>query len=273
MLLKILQILGGLIAIALLILAILQLKYTSDVDKIWHSLASKPATTTFTKDTITPLPAPVQRYFLHAIAPGTPLANSVELQMQGSFKLGQKWLPMQASEILSSKGLVWKARVGEGLFQFFGSDYYANGTGSVHFTLWGLIPVANAQSPDINRAAIGRLAGELVWLPTALLPQQGVTWKAIDNNTIQASLKIDNEPVTLTLVIDNQGRLLKVSFPRWGNQTADGHYAYIPFGGEMQAERTFAGLTIPSQMGMGWWFGSDNYTEFFRATIEQAQLG
>ncbi len=66
--------------------------------------------------------------------------------------------------------------------------------------------------------------------------------------------------------------LLKISFPRWGEHTDDGSFTYIPFGGEFQAERTFAGFTIPSQMSLGWWFGTDRYSEFFRATIEQAEF-
>jgi len=109
-------------------------------------------------------------------------------------------------------------------------------------------------------------------LPSALLPQQGVTWKAINDNTIQTSLIIDGEPVTLTLVIDSNGRILNLSLPRWGDQTADGSYGYTSFGGEVQKEQRFDGFTIPSQMSVGWGFGSTNYVEFFKATIEQAKF-
>lgn len=153
-----------------------------------------------------------------------------------------------------------------------GADYYANKSGRMRFSLWGLIGLVNAHSPDIARSSLGRLAGELVLLPSALLPQHGVTWKAIDEKTIEASLNIDGEPVTLTLVIDTDGKLLKLSLPRWGNQTEDGSYTYIPFGGEYQEERTFRGFTIPSQISAGWWFGTDRYLEFFRATITQAEF-
>lgn len=135
-----------------------------------------------------------------------------------------------------------------------------------------LIPLVNAHSSDITRSSIGRLAGELVLLPSALLPQHGVTWKAIDQRTIQASLKIDDEPVTLTMVLNPGGKLLKLTLPRWGNQTEDGSYTYIPFGGEYQEERTFGGFTIPYQINAGWWFGTDHYLEFFRATVEEAEF-
>ena len=274
MIVEILLSVGALLAIALLVLSILRVRNEKEVSRIWQSLEGVPAENHFTEDMVAVLPAPVQRYFLHAIAPGTPLADSVSLKMSGSFRTGQdkQWLPMQAKQIISAKGFVWQAAIGHSLFQMMGADYYANESGRMHFSLWGLIPLVNAHSPDIARSSIGRLAGEFVLLPSALLPQHGVTWKASDQRTIQASLKIDSEPVTLTLVIDPNGKLLKLSLPRWGEHTEDGSYTYISFGGEYQEERTFAGFTIPSQMSAGWWFGTDRYLEFFRATIEEAEF-
>ena len=41
------------------------------------------------------LPAPVRRYFLHTIQPGTPLVRAVRLEMDGRMRLGadQDWMP------------------------------------------------------------------------------------------------------------------------------------------------------------------------------------
>jgi hypothetical protein len=93
----------------------------------------------------------------------------------------------------------------------------------------------------------------------------------IRRGLIQARLKADGETITLTFVIDEQGRLLRSFLPRWGNQTADKQYEEIPFGGSYQTEKTFGGYTIPSQMGAGWWFGTDRYFEFFRTNLDLAQ--
>ena len=57
---------------------------------------------------------------------------------------------------------------------------------------------------------------------------------------------------------------------RWGNQTEDSSFGYIPFGGQIQEERAFGGYTIPSKVGVGWRIGTDRYFEFFRAQIEDA---
>ncbi len=254
------------------------LKFLTEVretNKIWHSLETTPNNSVFTTEMIAELPQPVQRYFLHAIQPGTPLANSVKLTMNGSFRLSpdKPWLPMQAEQIIRAlKGFVWKAKIGSGLMKFIGSDYCFNHFGRTRFSIWGIIPVVNAHNQDITRSAIGRFIGESFWLPSALLPQNSVNWQVINDNTIEASVIVDGENLHLTFVIDSKGKVLKVSLPRWGDKTEDGSHTYIPFGGEVLSEQTFEGFTIPSQISVGWWFGTDKYFDFFRANIEEAEF-
>ncbi|MBE9214139.1 hypothetical protein IQ247_15940 [Plectonema cf. radiosum LEGE 06105] len=275
MILKILIVITALIAFSLIALYLNFLTERKQVNKIWHSLETSSSNNIFTTEMVAELPQPVQRYFLHAIEPGTLLAKSVKLKMNGSFRLStdKSWLPMEAEQIIRAfKGFVWQANIGSGLIKFIGGDYYFNNFGRIRFSIWGIIPVVNAHNQDITRSSIGRLVGESFWLPSALLPQNCVSWQVIDDNTIEANMKVDDESVTLTFVIDSNGKLLKMSLPRWGDKTEDGSYTYIPFGGEVLEERTFGGFTIPSQINAGWWFGTDKYFDFFRANIEQAEF-
>ncbi|MDZ8189338.1 MAG: hypothetical protein RMX96_31440 [Nostoc sp. ChiSLP02] len=272
---KILLVIGALVAIAFIALVIIKIKNEQEVERIWRTLEVTPTGDRFSEDMVADLPLPVRRYFLHSIALGTPLASSVSLEMSGSFRLAEDkpWIPMRAKQIISAaKGFVWKPIIGSGLFQFMGTDYYANKSGGMRFSIWGLISVVNARNFNITRSSIGRFAGEFFWLPSALLPQRNVTWKAIDERTIEASFKIDDEPITLTLVTDLDGKPLKVSFPRWGKYTEDNTHTYIPFGGEFTEEKTFSGYTIPSQVCAGWRIGTENYFEFYRAEIQQAEF-
>jgi hypothetical protein len=134
---------------------LMQIKTNQQISQVWHALESPPAHQRFNADMVAALPAPVQRYFLHAIAPGTPLATSVKLEMQGQFRLGEDkpWLAMRAQEILTPKGFVWKAVVGRAL-QFKGADYYINNSGRMQFKMWGLIPLVNVHSKDTTRSAL-----------------------------------------------------------------------------------------------------------------------
>ncbi|BAU13092.1 hypothetical protein LEP3755_36290 [Leptolyngbya sp. NIES-3755] len=275
MLIKVLFAIAGMMLLVIIALLITQAQSNADLEQTWKTLHSKSDSIEFfSKTMIADQPEPVQRYFLHAIAPGTALSSSVHLTMSGTIRLApnQDWMPMQAEELLSMQGFIWKAKAGQGMMQMQGADYYTHGAGRMRFSLWGLIPVVNAQNSDVMRSAIGRWIGESFWLPSALLPSRGVSWSAIDDHTIQAMIKADNQSIALTFVIDDQGRLLQSSFLRWGNQTEDQQYTEIPFGGEYTAERSFGGYTIPSQMGAGWWIGTERYFEFFRTSIEQAEF-
>jgi hypothetical protein len=245
------------------------------VGSVWQMLKVQPDAEVFTPAMIADLPEPARRYFLRAIQRGTRLASSVRLNMKGEFrtKPGAAWMSMTAEELLvPSQGFVWKARVGSGLMWIAGADHYAKGRGRLSFWLWGLLPVARAQGPDISRSALGRLAIEAIWVPSCLLPQRGARWEAVDDQSAKVIRVLDGEEFAATLSIDAEGRLLRAVVPRWGDAGEKGRFEFFPFGSQPHTERAFAGYTIPAGLGVGWWPGEDRYFEFFRATIESARF-
>jgi hypothetical protein len=219
------------------------------------------------------LPVTVRRYFLHAIRSGTPLARAVRLEMAGQMRLGadQDWMPFRAQQVLAlPAGFVWDASIGTSLQHFAGADTYGHGRGHVTFRLWDLLPIRRASDPNISRAARGRLAIEAIWQPASLLPQRGVTWTSTDDQTAQATVVIDGEAIPLTLVIGPDGSLRSVRIERWGNLTADAHFALIPFGADISGESSFGGYTVPSQLRVVWWYGTDQSFDFFHVEVGQA---
>ena len=80
------------------------------VSEFETGLARPGARDVFRDDELVGLPAPVQRYFRAAIAPGTPLALAARLEMHGSIKIGGRWLPFRAASrillVLSRQSLV-----------------------------------------------------------------------------------------------------------------------------------------------------------------------
>ena len=44
-------------------------------------------------------------------------------------------------------------------------------------------------------------------------------------------------------------------------------FQYIPFGGDVHAERCFGDLVLPRTLSVGWWFDTPRYAPFFRAEI------
>ncbi|UCH36799.1 MAG: hypothetical protein JSV65_14995 [Armatimonadota bacterium] len=275
MLLTTALIVGGLLAVAAVLFAATRLADDRRLAVIWRSLEVEGAGETFSADMVAGLPEPGRRYFLHAIRPGTPLAASVRLEMTGAIKPGPKaaWMPLEAEQIVAPpKGFVWKASVKGGAMSLSGADYYANGEGRQGFRLWGLIPLISAEGADTAKSAAGRCAAEALLVPSALLPQRGAKWEAVDEKSAKVVMEIDGELVTLTISVEPDGKLRDMSLPRWGNQTEDGSYDYIPFGMECLEERRFGGYAIPSEIRAGWWYGTKRYSEFFRATIAKAEF-
>jgi hypothetical protein len=229
----------------------------------------------FHPDLVSVLPEPARRYLLHTIAPGAPLASQVELEMRGRIRLSPtgKWMPLRARQVMSCEGFVWKASAGR-LLRIVGEDRYIHGEGAMEWRLWGLIPVMNGSGPNITRAARGRFRAEAaVWLPSLLLPQQGTTWRRVDDKTAEATIEVTGAPFQLLFSIDRDGRLQKVVFSRWGNVGTDnGRWTDIPFGVTFSDDRTFGGYTMPTQVTASWWFGTDKQFDFFEAEITSAKF-
>ena len=220
----------------------------------------------FTPAEMDGLPDAVKRYFEASIAPDTPLYVSARLRMKGQIKV-KRWLPFRARQVLNPHlGFVWAGRAGGVIV---GGDSYAEGRGLLDWKIAGLLTVAHAEGPDVSRSAAGRGGAEAIWLPTALLPRFGVEWSADSSDAIRAAHLVDNVPVELNLQLDGEGRVRSMVFDRWGDPGNAGTFGAHPFGGEVTAYATFAGLTIPSAGRFGWFFGTDRWEEgeFFRYEI------
>ena len=139
----------------------------------------------------------------------------------------------------------------------------------MRWRLLGLIPVMTADGPDITRSASGRLAGEIALLPSAF---QQATWTQGEHpDTAIATWQFGDDTETAEFRVGSDGQLIEVMVNRWGNPGAVPFNRY-PFGVSVEAESNLGGITIPSQLRAGWWWGTDQQLagEFFRAKITNA---
>jgi hypothetical protein len=197
-----------------------------------------------------------RRYLAHA---GSHLPHAVALRMCGEIRLG-RWRPFVAEEALGPCGFVWNAAVGDGLLKIKGFDAYGAGEGVMRWRLLG-VPVMSASGPDVTRSARGRVATEAIWAPAILA---AAAWEED-----VARWSIDGEEVALHLRIGDDGSVRELWTPRWGNP-GGGAWRVETFGAVVEEERSFRGVTVPSRVRAGWWFGTERFAEgeFFRATIE-----
>jgi hypothetical protein len=246
------------------------------LESLWNTLqAPGSAAETFDPAMVDGLPEPAQRYLRHAIAPGTPLARSVTITMHGTLRLspGGEALPMRAEQVLAPPaGFIWRARVGRGLMRFRGFDRYGNAQGGMRWWMLGLVPIVRAGGADVTRSAAGRLGGEAVLVPGALLPGRGAVWEAVDDSTARVRLVVDGEPVTTTLRIDADGRLRHASLMRWRDDAGGGGApGFVRFDVELSGERTFGGYTVPAHLRAGWRLGEPDEFPFYDVTVDTAE--
>jgi hypothetical protein len=240
------------------------------VAREWQRLArTGPAPGRFDPAGLDGLPEPARRWLCHAIAPGTPLWQSAELSMTGRIKL-RSWRPFTARQVLCPPaGFIWAARARVAGLPVTGYDRLCSGTAELRWRVLGLVPVLSAGGPDVARSAAGRLAGEGVLVPTSCLH---AAWTAGDDpDRATLTWTIDGSPESAELHVGHDGRLLAVTMDRWGNP--DGaSFARHRFGVTVDEETEFGGVTIPSVLRAGWWWGTDRADEgeFFRARITAA---
>jgi hypothetical protein len=245
------------------------------VASIWQQLERiPPKSEVFWPGMVSNLPEPARRYFLHAIQPGTPLATRAHLRQTGSLRVNADWIPFSAEQLLTPEGFVWRAGAQLGVVPINATDHVADGEGRMRIAALGLVPFVNEGGPEITRSTIGRLVAEYMWLPSALLPRRAsdVEVEPVDAERFAATVTVAGETTRLVCTVDSDGRLIEVSFPRFGNLTSDQHYQYIPFGGPVDAEGTFGGYTIPTRIRGGWWYGTEQYEEAFRFHITGASF-
>jgi hypothetical protein len=151
------------------------------------------------------LPAPVQRYFRAVLKEGQPIIAAATVELAGMFNLsatGEQWKPFTSRQRIVTRrpGFLWDAQVA----MLPGApvrvvDSYIAGEGLLRAAVLGLFTVAEARGGgELARGEFMRYFAEAAWVPTALLPSQGVQWQAVDDHSATAAI-VDG-PIGLTLL-------------------------------------------------------------------------
>ncbi|HEX8533820.1 MAG TPA: DUF6544 family protein [Allosphingosinicella sp.] len=246
----------------------------------WRRIASRStsAPERFSPAMVAELPEIGRRYFNYAIEPGTPLLTTVELEMDGTFLLGDRQshqtYSMQARQILQPPSqFVWIPRLQSGMMRITGSDALVGGEAWTRFWLLGLVPVADSRSsPDLVRSAAFRSAMEGIWVPACLLPRHGVTWEQTGPNEARLHFTKLSPTLILRLALAPDGSVREVVGERWSNANADQQFRLQPFGGTIHGNDRFGGYRIPTNVRVGNHYGTADYLPFFQARVRGARF-
>jgi len=213
-----------------------------------------------------------ERWLSH-YCPAGPGPGSVRLSMVGRIKL-RVWLPFVATQwIDAQRGFVWRARVGRWPLVISGSDRYVHGAGEMDWQVWGRWRLVTASGADVTRSAAWRFAAEaLAWLPTG---SADVTWRpGPSGDVVTAVRRVGGEATRVEMRIADDGRLVSVTGPRWGNPLGK-PFGYYPFGVDFHAETSIEEIMLPSAFTASWFHSEPDQPagEFFRARITEVRFG
>ncbi len=208
------------------------------------------------------LPDPVRRYFQAVLRDGQPRVRSARIVQMGEFRSKETpdtsagWQSFEAREVLTASppGFVWDARIRMAPFgNVWVRDAYVSGSASMRAALFGVIPAASAaDGAELRAGALQRYLAEAVWLPTALLPGEGVSWSPIDGSHARATLTDGTVTVSLDFEWGPGAEIVAVSTPGRSRASAKGRYDLLPWGGRYSRYDERGGMRVPLESEVYW---------------------
>ncbi len=204
----------------------------------------------------TTLPAPVARYFALVLAPEQRVVQRARIDHEGQFALRpNEWKPFTSHQhyVTAPRGFVWDARI-----RFLPGvpmmvrDSYLGGRGTMRGALAGIVTLVDQDgTPGLASGALLRYLAEGAWLPTALLPSEGVMWAPIDDSTARASLTDAGITVWMDVHFAPSGAMSRVSAIR--ERDVDGRSIPTPWEGRYSDDLVSVdGMKIPAVAEVAW---------------------
>jgi hypothetical protein len=228
------------------------------VDRLLETLAAQPARPVPAERDAAALPAPVARYLAAAIPAGRPDIATIDLDTAGQFQMGHGdagWRAFHARQRFDTRapGFVWDARIEMAPYvPVFVRDAYVAGRGAMVARVLANYPVANeADTPELAEGELMRYLAEMIWFPTALRPEAGVTWTGIDAHSALATFSDHGHTVSLRFTFDDAARVVEVFAPA-RLRAMEGRYVPMPWSVRCWDHETHFGVTIPMASEAVW---------------------
>ncbi|QQD18379.1 hypothetical protein I6N98_00430 [Spongiibacter nanhainus] len=215
-----------------------------------------------TKPTLPPL---IARFIEKSGADST--ISTIRLQQQGQIRMGpdKPWLPFSAEQHISAKAVEfeWRARVKQApLFWIKVVDAYQGGHGKLAASIWGVIPVAKARGPELDRGEIQRYLAELPWCPSALMSNPSLQFVERNDDTVR--VWVGDKDTYVDLIFDEHGDLVSTYSD---TRVRDG-VGCQPWRGRFTDYQEIGGLRVPRRANV-MWQTPDGPFEYWRGEISK----
>lgn len=200
------------------------------------------------------LPPPVQAYFHRALPPNPRRIRSAVATQEAEFFINGAWRLLTATQYFraSPPAFVWDARIQMApLIPALVRDSFVDGRGAMQASVYGVYTIVNeANRPELNAGALQRFLGEAIWIPTALLPSDSVSWTARNDRSAIATVRDADVSASLLFEFDDTGLVRRISGDRYQEQ--QGTYVLTPWLIECSEPRARDGILIPTRCEVAW---------------------
>jgi len=180
---------------------------------------------------------------------------AVRLVQEGEMRLApdRPWRPFRAEQRMAGQTLDfrWTASFRMApLAPVRVTDAFENGAGRLDVRAFGLLPIARARGPEIDRGEVLRALAELPWRPFAFRDAAHLTWTAEGPNALRAVFDDGRLRTSVALKIDGEGRVLGGSAgrPRLVGKTA----VETAWSGTFGDYRAFGPVHVPATAEVAW---------------------
>lgn len=222
------------------------------------------------------LPPAVQRYFRTVLRDGAPIIAAATVEHTGTFNMGEtddNWKPFASRQHVVTRrpGFVWDGRIHvlPGLSVRV-HDAYVAGEGILHPAIMGLFTLMDLRGTrELAEGELMRFFAETAWYPTALLPNQGVRWEAVDEQSARATMTDCELAITLTFTFDAQGLIESVRADARG-RTVGEKTVMRPWEGRWSNYQVRDGMRVPMMGEVAWLLPPEEggRKPYWRGTIE-----
>lgn len=198
------------------------------------------------------IPARVVEYCRRCIPTPPDEPRGTHFEQKGEIRLGQgkPWLPFTAEQTCDAvrPGFVWHARVTMApLMTCVVEDAFQDGHGRLDAKVLGLVPVAHARGPEIDRGEMQRYLAELVWCPMAFLHNPELRYREQPDGTVR--VWVGEESTYVDFTFDDAGNIVRAfTTTRVRGDLA----AAQPWEGRFFDDRDFGGIRAPARAEVGW---------------------
>lgn len=221
----------------------------------------------FSSEDFSQFPVVIQRYMAHCGYVGAPKMSHMRMDYgKVNFKMNRSSQAMRV-EYVQYNFASYPSRlalIDASIFgiPFEGMDYYYEGHGGMKGVLAKLIPLFDQQGEEMNRSCLVTYLAECLFMPMALI-ENDITFEAIDDQTVKASITYGGETVSGIFVFNEHDEMIAFTTNDRSVTNEDGSLEQIPWTACCGNYReTEDGLKQPTTFQAIWHYSDGDFVYF-----------